>query len=275
MIEMASLARQYTYWYEDIMVNKSDPRVKDMPFMESPRTTLIITVLYLAMVAYGPGIMKDRKSFNLNGIMKIYNLTTCLTSGYLVHEYLMSGWLFDYSFGCQPVDYSQNPKALRMVNTCWLFFFTKIVDLLDTVFFVLRKKNNQLSFLHVMHHGIMPISCWVALKFVPGGFGTFSCLLNSGIHFIMYFYYFLSSFGDTFRPYLGWKKYLTAMQMIQFLMIMVHSSQLLFIKCDFPIGWCYWGCSYLVVFLIFFGNFYIKSYSKKSKDSKKLLKKEK
>ena len=40
-----------------------------------------------------------------------------------------------------------------MIKTCWLFFFTKFIDLLDTVFFIMRKKNNQLTFLHVMHHG--------------------------------------------------------------------------------------------------------------------------
>ena len=49
---------------------------------------------------------------------------------------------------------------------------------------------------------------------MKGGFGTFSCMLNSLVHFVMYFYYFLSSFGDTFRKYLWWKKYLTAFQMV-------------------------------------------------------------
>ena len=26
----------------------------------------------------------------------------------------MSGWLFEYSLGCQPVDFSNSPKALRV-----------------------------------------------------------------------------------------------------------------------------------------------------------------
>lgn len=29
-------------------------------------------------------------------------------------QYLMSGWLTDYSFKCQPVDYSNSPQALRV-----------------------------------------------------------------------------------------------------------------------------------------------------------------
>ena len=40
--------------------------------------------------------------------------------------------------------------------------------LLFQVFFILRKKFNQVSFLHVFHHGIMPISWWFGVKFVPG-----------------------------------------------------------------------------------------------------------
>lgn len=255
---------RYVEIYNDIILNKSDPRVRDMPFMDTPTITALITVLYLLIVYYGPRVMRDKQPFQLKNVLHIYNLTTCLLSGYLFYEYLMSGWLFDFTIiGCQPVDYSSSPKALRMVRTCWLFFFTKFIDLLDTVFFIMRKKNNQLTFLHVMHHGVMPISCWVALKFVAGGFGTFSCMLNSFVHFVMYFYYFLSSFGDRFRKYLTWKKYLTSLQMLQFIIIIIHSSQLLFIECDFPIGWAYWGCSYLVVFLIFFGNFYVQEYIKR------------
>ena len=121
-----------------------------------------------------------------------------------------------------------------MINTLWLGFITKIIELLDTVFFILRKKNNQLSFLHVIHHGkcsrifpilffkilnndekgCLPLNCWFALKFVGGGFGTFGCLLNCFVHFVMYFYYFLAAYGDRFKKYLWWMKYLTAMQIV-------------------------------------------------------------
>ena len=31
----------------------------------------------------------------------------------------------------------------------------------------------------------------------------------------MYTYYFLSAFGDTFKPFLGWKKYLTMLQLVK------------------------------------------------------------
>lgn len=35
-------------------------------------------------------------------------------------------------------------------------------------FFVMRKKTSQISTLHVIHHGCMPMSVWFGVKFTPG-----------------------------------------------------------------------------------------------------------
>jgi elongation of very long chain fatty acids protein 7 len=56
---------------------------------------------------------------------------------------------------------------------------------------------------------------------------------------------------------------------------MIHGSQLMFIECDFPVGWFYWGLCYLVVFLAFFTNFYIKEYIQQSKKTAQLEAKKK
>jgi elongation of very long chain fatty acids protein 4 len=74
-----------------------DPRVKNMPFMNNPNTTALITVLYLAIVFYGPKIMRDRKPFHLKNVLHVYNLTTSLLSGYLVFEvnYYKYGLTYD------------------------------------------------------------------------------------------------------------------------------------------------------------------------------------
>jgi hypothetical protein len=36
------------------------------------------------------------------------------------------------------------------------------------LFFVLRKKNDQITNLHVIHHGLIPVVLWFGLKFVAG-----------------------------------------------------------------------------------------------------------
>ena len=63
---------------------------------------------------------------------------------------------------------------------------------MDSFFMVLKKKNNQLTSLHVIHHAIMPMVSWIFLKFVGGGHSTFFMFLNMGVHVVMYFYYLMS-----------------------------------------------------------------------------------
>lgn len=36
------------------------------------------------------------------------------------------------------------------------------------LFFILRKKFEHVSTLHVIHHGCMPMSVWMGMKFAPG-----------------------------------------------------------------------------------------------------------
>ena len=50
----------------------------------------------------------------------------------------------------------------------------------------------------------------------------------------MYSYYFLSALGPSLQPYLGWKHLLTKLQMVQFLVFILHAIQPLFIECDYP-----------------------------------------
>jgi hypothetical protein len=56
-----------------------------------------------------------------------------------------------------------------MANALWMYYMTKLIDLTDTVVFVLRKKSNQITFLHVFHHFSMVCNGWAGVRYVPGG----------------------------------------------------------------------------------------------------------
>ena len=127
----------------------------------------------------------------------------------------------DYSWTCQPIDYSNNPEAIRALNLAWIFYISKFIDMFDSFFFVLKKKFTHLSFLHVYHHGIMPLECWfgaryarslisnnscVLYRFVGGGHGGFLAFLNAGVHTVMYLYYLLAACGPRVQKYLWWKR---------------------------------------------------------------------
>lgn len=80
-----------------------------------------------------------------------------------------SGWIQgDYNFGCQPIDYSDNPKAMRAVYAFFWFYLLKLTELLETVFFALRKKFNQVSNLHLYHHVSTLCFAWIGCKFLAG-----------------------------------------------------------------------------------------------------------
>ncbi|XP_076251609.1 very long chain fatty acid elongase AAEL008004-like [Rhynchophorus ferrugineus] len=264
---MAILLHPILDAYQNVM-DYSDVRVKDWFLMSSPLPTLCMCLTYVYIVKiWGPKMMENRKPFQLKQILIYYNLFQVLFSCWLFYEASMGGWLNGYSYRCQPVDYSMSPKALRMAHASWWYYISKFTEFFDTFFFVMRKKFAQVSTLHVIHHGIMPLSVWFGVKFTPGGHSTFFGFLNTFVHIIMYTYYFIAALGPQYQKYLWWKKYLTAIQMVQFVLVMLHAFQLLFINCDYPKAFVWWIGMHAVMFYFLFSNFYKENYMK-SKDKK-------
>lgn len=62
---------------------------------------------------------------------------------------------------------------LQIAAALWWYYVSKGIEYLDTVFFILRKKFNQISFLHVYHHFTMFTLWWIGIKWVAGGQGEF------------------------------------------------------------------------------------------------------
>ncbi|TMW50635.1 hypothetical protein DOY81_004294, partial [Sarcophaga bullata] len=263
----------YDGW-RDLMDNKSDPRTRDFPLMSSPFPTIAISLTYAYFVkVLGPKLMENRKPFELRKVLIVYNLAQVIFSAWLFYESCIGGWLNGYNFRCEPVDYSYSPKALRTARGCWWYFFSKFTEFFDTFFFVMRKRYDQVSTLHVIHHGIMPVSVWWGVKFTPGGHSTFFGFLNTFVHIIMYTYYMLAAMGPKVQKYLWWKKYLTVLQMIQFVLVMVHSFQLFFRNdCNYPIGFAYFIGAHAVMFYFLFSDFYKQAYLKREKDKKAAIK---
>ena len=200
---------------------------------------------------FPPHTMLFIETLSLNSFGRFINLFHSSLQG-LVHA-----WLWRYSFRCQPVDYSDDPDELVVASLCWWYYFCKFTEFLDTIFFVLRKKFDQITNLHVIHHSIMPIAVWWGVKFTPGGHATFFGILNTFVHIVMYTYYLLAAMGPKYQKYLWWKKHLTTVQMIQFVTVFIHTSQLFFIECNFPKVIAYIMCFNSIMFLSLFSNFYI------------------
>lgn len=149
-----------------------------------------------------------------------------------------------------------------MAHAVYMYFICKLIELLDTVFFVLRKKDRQISFLHLYHHFMMPICGWIGSKFFAGGHVTLLGLINSFVHIFMYTYYMLTAFGPHMQKYLWWKKYLTTMQIVQFVIIFLQNLRVLFTTCNFPKPLTFLLVLNSGIFFYMFSSFYINNYIK-------------
>lgn len=62
------------------------------------------------------------------------------------------------------------PNALLLLRISYHVFLLKIVELIETVFFVMRKKYKQISKLHVYHHASTVSMGYLMVKYVGGSF---------------------------------------------------------------------------------------------------------
>nr|XP_039253978.1 elongation of very long chain fatty acids protein 4-like [Styela clava] len=249
-------------WAETI----ADKRVADWFLIPSIIPTISIVALYLIFVKYvGPKFMANRNPYEFGMLLSAYNFALVGLNYYIMKELISASKAAKYSYICTPVKHdSYDPNEMRIANALWWYYFSKLIELLDTVFFMLRKKSRQITVLHVYHHSTMPILWWIGVKWVPGGQSFFGAMLNSAIHVMMYSYYGLAALGPQMQQYLWWKKYITMLQLGQFTLAIAHTGRSIYSGCDFP-PWMHWALvGYSMSFIILFSNFYIQTYTKKS-----------
>lgn len=247
------------FWREmgDHRVHKNYPMMSGGPM---PIVLIVCAYVYFVRVL-GPRLMKSKEPYDLRWPIRVYNILMSAVNYYMFHRTALLTNFGTRYFGCKQVGKTHEDNEL--VPIAYLYFATKIVELLDTVFFILRKKYSQASNLHVFHHGFIAICVWVYLKTAPGGSSVMFPFLNSGVHAIMYGYYFLATY-KSLGKHLWWKKYLTLAQIVQFVMSMVHFSFKGLSSCEYPATLAIIGFIGNFVFLCLFVDFYRHAYMKRA-----------
>jgi fatty acid elongase 3 len=189
--------------------------------MSTLKETLAAISVYYLVVFSGREFMRNREAFKLNTPFIIHNLYLTAISGVLLilfaQQLVPTLWnkgLYDNICGAS--GWTQPLTVLYFLN-----YLTKYLELLDTVFLVLKKK--PLTFLHTYHHGATALLCYsqlighTSVSWVP-------ITLNLTVHVVMYWYYFQSARGVR----VWWKQYITILQISQFVLDlgMVFSSAL-------------------------------------------------
>lgn len=264
---MSNLIHQMVSSYSDILEMNKEIMVDSWPLMASPGPLLCIVGTYLVFVLkVGPKMMEKRPAFQLNSLLIAYNAFQVVFSIWLTFwsaDFGLSGLML--SPKCNISNRTAGDVTVQAVLTsaAWWYFIGKITELLDTVFFVLRKKQNQVTFLHVYHHTMTAVFSWSYLKFLPGEQGAVVGFLNSFVHIVMYSYYLIAALGPQYRKYLWWKKYMTWIQLIQFVIMLGYLMMILAMDCKVPKALTYFFMTNVIIFIYLFSDFYRKAYKVK------------
>eukprot|EP01130_Rhizamoeba_saxonica_P019199 TRINITY_DN985_c0_g1_i1.p1 TRINITY_DN985_c0_g1~~TRINITY_DN985_c0_g1_i1.p1 ORF type:complete len:242 (-),score=23.19 TRINITY_DN985_c0_g1_i1:25-750(-) len=223
--------------------------------MSSPLPTIICCISYLILVLGGIKFMKNRKPFQLTTVLRVHNFLLVILSLYMTIGIGYYAITSKFKWVGNSIDFG--PDGLPLAKVLWVFYFSKLVEFVDTFLMVLRKRTRQVSFLHIYHHCSMLSLWWIGIKHAAGGDAYWSAMQNSFVHVVMYSYYLMSSFGIR----VWWKKYLTQFQMTQFFINMIHSASAFFVPpSNFPRWMGIAMLGYMVSMLTLFGNFYYQSY---------------
>lgn len=239
--------------------------------ISTPTEAIGMCVVYLVVIFGGQEIMRNQKAFQLNTLFKVHNfMLTAVSASLLIlfaEQLIPSLWNYGlYANICQAPGWTQPLVLLYYLN-----YLTKYVELLDTVFLVVKKK--PLTFLHCYHHPATALLCFTQLigrtsvSWVP-------ITLNLTVHVVMYWYYFQSARGIR----VSWKEWITRMQITQFIIdlgFVYFATYDYAVHVNWPsfphVGECAgepWAAAagdlILLSYLILFISFYISTYRKQS-----------
>jgi hypothetical protein len=234
--------------------------IENLPLMNTT-VAMTISFTYIYSIMFIQRYMRKRNAVVIpKSVLLIHNFGLAALSAYMTWGALnIALSQARYKLTCNITSMATPTQMIALRDIIWIFYVSKIWEFLDTIFMALRKKNNQISTLHLYHHYSIFLIWNFNLTYGPIGEMWQSVFLNSLVHVIMYTYYGLSTLG--IRPW--WKRYITQFQMFQFGCFIAQSVYLLYTQCYDGVYVRLWATNglYAASLLGLFVNFYVKSYN--------------
>ncbi|PVU99407.1 hypothetical protein BB559_000729 [Furculomyces boomerangus] len=202
----------------------------------------IIVISYILVVHFfqptnkkPPGIKTHHQDNKLSGtkdpksggfftvFILIHNL---VLASYSLYTFINSFKLLNTTFHNEGVlsmycDTNYTSWNNGMFELVYWFYLSKYYELIDTAIILIKRKRSSL--LQTYHHSGAIISMYFGIRLCPSTIFYF-VVVNSFIHSIMYCYYTLTTLG--FTP--PGKKYITSMQITQFIIGIVYATYYVF-----------------------------------------------
>ena len=226
--------------------------------------TIPLCVVYIILVFSGQKWMSSRTPYNLRGSLFVWNTFLALFS--LCGSVTLVPHLIDvlYKSGFRESVCKTEAASNPQLSLWWfLYVVSKIIELGDTAFVVLRK--SPLQFLHYYHHMTVLVYSFYGISRQFNTMGMWFGTMNYSVHTVMYTYYAIRAAGYHVPNVLS--KFITLFQLSQmFVALLVnfvsYRSYLRGEDCDFDISVFYIGIviygSYAFLFMKFFYIRYIR-----------------
>ncbi|XP_005090244.1 elongation of very long chain fatty acids protein 5 [Aplysia californica] len=209
--------------------------------------SLPIFIGYLTIIFLSGLWQKKTSPLSLKPLLIVYNFGCCLISAVTLLG-------FSFALYSNGSIYGKIPSPV-LTQVFTLYWITKVIELGDTVFMVLRHRQRQISFLHVYHHASMLLLSDLSRLYYPWPSISTFLAINSFIHVVLYLYYGLTAVNPDNPP--KWKKQMTQIQILQFIIGFIIA----FYGHRYH-HFCVYSMFYGVTMIVLFSNFYYHAYVK-------------
>lgn len=225
--------------------------------------SFVYSAIYLVLLFQGRKWMSSRKGYHLRQPLFLWNVSLAIFSFIgglsvvpnLVDRIVTKGFVNS----CCRTDALRDPHI-----GIWalLFAMSKVLELGDTLFIVLRKGN--LAFLHWYHHITVFVYTWYGLAYASA-IGHWFSSMNLTVHTVMYSYYAVKALGYNVPSKVALA--ITVMQISQMFSGMLvtftaWNAKQQGLPCEIQPGVVYFGWviygSYAILFLNFFYQRYVR-----------------
>lgn len=227
--------------------------------------SIIYSVVYLILVFVGKAYMSNRKGFELrplltlwSGFLAIFSIVGAIRT---VPELVWAVATHGFEYSCCTCSYI----GIGKITSLWtaLFVVSKVFELGDTFFIVLRKQ--PLIFLHWYHHITVLIYAWYSFSQQIAS-GRWFIVMNYVVHSFMYTYYALRALKFTVPKWVN--MFITTLQLVQMILgiavnVVAYMALLNGKECQHNYTNIQFSSVMYLSYLVLFTHFFYATYVKK------------
>lgn len=261
----------FLFYFEKKFYDEEFVSIEQNWLQENWNISFYYAFIYLLLVYMATKILDHRGKFHFHHSLVAWNVVLAVFSTLGTVRFLPNFLHFVFEAGingsvCQRIP----PDG---VTRCWLYIFilSKMIELIDTVFVVMRKQ--KLIFLHWYHHSTVLVYSWYSFKDLSST-GPWFIGMNYFVHSLMYSYYALRSLRVVCIP--KWiNMIITSLQISQMAVGLCVNYLALRMKlngekCLVSYENIFWSFFMYFTYFVLFFHFFRNAYLKKNLNQKKL-----